>query len=261
MSIVKKFKNIFLLKWETTKETQISFILGFLIILSSISLKYFNLDILIGQIGFFIVRDLIMVIILGFTIPIYYILVVKKERLKDIGVTTNKLFISIILNLIFSILILLQFILNSEKAWMEILFNRGSIPKIFYIMVVGIFEVTFFYEFLRKSFEKAFGVFPSIILSALFYSFHHIGFQPEILKLFLVGIFFASISSITNNVLTIYPFFWGVGGIWDILIENRKLTEIMRYTWIKYSLIRGIIILILMTIFFYYLFFVKKRNS
>jgi hypothetical protein len=127
-------------------------------------------------------------------------------------------------------------------------------------MIVGFFEILFFYEFLRRNFEKAFGTIPSIILAAFFYSFHHIGFQPELIKLFLVGIFFASVSRLTNNILVIYPFFWGVGGIWDILVEHHKSSKIMEFAWIKYSMIRALLILVLIIIFLGYIIYIKKRK-
>lgn len=51
----------------------------------------------------------------------------------------------------------------------------------------------FIYGFLRDQFERAFGMIPAVILTAIFYSFHHDGFQPEFLKLFWVGIIYVSV--------------------------------------------------------------------
>lgn len=89
-----------------------------------------------------------------------------------------------------------------------------------YILVAGIFEMTFIYGYLRASFEKAFGIIPAIVLTSAFYSFHHAGFQPEFLHLFFVGLMYCSVYYITQNLLIIFPFFWGVGALWDVIVSS-----------------------------------------
>ena len=100
--------------------------------------------------------------------------------------------------------------------------------------MAGAFEVLFFYCFQRTLFEQAFGMIPGIILAALFYSFHHIGFQPEFGKLLWVGLMYAVVSRLGNSAFVIYPFFWGVGGCYDVLVQSQKVSPIF------YSGIRSI---------------------
>ena len=95
-----------------------------------------------------------------------------------------------------------------------------------YILVAGIFEMTFIYGYLRASFERAFGIIPSILLTAAFYSFHHAGFQPEFLHLFFVGLMYCSVYYITQKLLIIFPFFWGVGALWDVIVSSEAGDEI-----------------------------------
>jgi hypothetical protein len=97
----------------------------------------------------------------------------------------------------------------------------------------------FFYGFLRTLFEKAFGIVPGIILAALFYSFHHIGFQPEYGKLIFVGLLYAVVYRLGNNALLLYPFFLGVGGAYDVLIQSEAVSPI------QYPEIRTVYLLIL----------------
>jgi len=70
-------------------------------------------------------------------------------------------------------------------------------------------------------------VIPAILLAAVFYSFHHIGFQPEFLQLFFVGVMYAAVYRTGNSVLLIYPFFWGVGALYNVLIQSREVSSIM----------------------------------
>jgi len=105
--------------------------------------------------------------------------------------------------------------------------DAEALMKITVILCAGVFEVIFFYGFQRTLFERAFGTVPAIILAALFYSFHHIGFQPEFLQLFFVGVMYAAVYRAGNSVLLIYPFFWGIGASYNVLIQSKKVSSIM----------------------------------
>jgi membrane protease YdiL (CAAX protease family) len=109
-------------------------------------------------------------------------------------------------------------------------------------MLALCFELVFFYAFLRTLFERAFGVVPAVILSALFYAFHHMGFQPEYGKLIFVGLLYAIPYRIGNSALLIFPFFLGVGGIYDVLIQSQKVSTIL-YPEIR-TLYLGVLILV-----------------
>lgn len=248
-------KDILKLRWKLTKDTAIAFILGSLVIISSIVLLLFAADTIANRIGFFIVRDIIMVFVLGYAFPLYYTKIIKNEAFSELGIKKENWLPSIILNVVFAIFLLFQFIFLSDEE-VEILLSSKAIGPIFYLMVMGIFEIIFFYGFLRQKFEDAFGIIPGIVLAALFYSFHHIGFQPEFFKLFFVGIMYASVFRITKNALAIYPFFWGIGATWDVLVSFGAMEQLAD-AWIKAYIVFG-----LMIIFMIYLIRkVKKEHG
>jgi len=250
MKIKNFLKSLFHLKYQPTKDTAIAFVLGFLVIAISFGLFLFSGDTATDEIGFFVLRDLVMIFSLGFAFPLYYVLIIRKESLSEFGITRQKWLISLVVGVVLAILLLFQFISEAGEVGQEILLSSEAIGPIFYIMVAGIFEVIFFYAFLRQRFENAFGIIPGIILAALFYSFHHAGFQPEFMKLFFVGIMYASVFRITKNALIIYPFFWGVGACWDVLVSFGAMKE-LEGAWVK-----GLVTLILMIILIGYL---KRR--
>ena len=137
------------------------------------------------------------------------------------------------MGLVFATLLLIQFTTESAEIGQEVFLRAEVFITVCYIFVAGIFEMTFIYGFLRRVFEKSFGLIPGIVLTSLFYSFHHAGFQPEFGKLILVGIMYASSYRITNNLLIIFPLFWGVGATWDVLV-NFGTTELEGiYTLLK----------------------------
>ena len=139
------------------------------------------------------------------------------------GFTKRKWLASVILNIFFAGGLLAMFL---SKQVPENAISLQNFYGAFYILVAGIFEMTFIYGFLRMSFEKAFGIIPAIIMTSAFYSLHHAGFQPEFLHLFLVGLMYCSVLYITKNMLVIFPFFWGVGALWDVLVSSEAGDEI-----------------------------------
>ena len=70
-----------------------------------------------------------------------------------------------------------------------------------------LFEEVFFRGFLQTRFEKAFGIFPAIVLSGLTFSLYHLVYPAYrdfnlLMILFFVGMFFAVAFRVTSNVIT-----------------------------------------------------------
>ncbi|MFH1612585.1 MAG: CPBP family glutamic-type intramembrane protease [bacterium] len=158
---------------------------------------------------------------------------------KDFGLSIKRWYIYLPINIILSILLLFLFLEDYPDA--KIVFDSNTIAKIGYIMIAGVFETIVFYAFLRKIFENAFGIIPAILLASIAYSFHHAGFQPEFLKLIFVGILYASVFRAGNSALLIYPFFWGVGACFDVLVQSEVVDEIL-YPGIRLTIILSLLI-------------------
>lgn len=199
-------------------------------------------------------RDVCMMLGVGFAFVFYYVLIRKKESLEIIGITKNKLKRSLCLNIVFAIALLLQFMSAGEK----LVFNRETLYAIVYIFAAGIFEMVFIYGFLRCFFERAFGIIPAIILTAICYSLHHAGFQPEFGKLFFVGIMYVVVFYFTKNIFVIFPFFWGVGAIWDVLVQSTAGESLTSFTYFMV----GLIVLVLMIVIsLYYNKLIEKTKA
>lgn len=254
-----QLKNLFTFRFNITRDTIVTFLLGTLVIISSSLLLLFGFDTLGRRLGFYFFRDFIMIFILGFAAPLYYVLFIKKESLSLIGITKRKWFINLVIGLFLAVLLTFQFY-NESGTKVQIVFsNLKVIGPVFYLMLVGgIFEVLFFYGFMRQMFEDAFGIIPGILLTAIFYSFHHIGFQPEFVKLIWVGIIMATLVRITKNSLIIYPFFWGVGACWDVLVHSqvKGIENIYFDIWQ-----RTIIIFSMMIVFSLFLFWKLHKKT
>lgn len=210
------------LHFDIDKENIFGLICGLIMVLLSMAMTLFN-----SGISNIILRDILMIIFLGFFTPIYYILIIKKKDLSVLGIHKKKLAVSLAINVITGISLLAMFI---SKNTQDISFNINSFYAVTYILVAGIFEMVFIYGFLRYEFERALGILPAILITAAFYSLHHAGFQPEFSKLFFVGIMYVTVFYFTQNIFSIFPFFWGVGAIWDVLVSSEAGNQIKNET-------------------------------
>ncbi len=209
-------------RFNFTKDTAVAFGAGAVMIFLSLIMLLFGGDSFIDKAMSFILRDLLMIFGLGIVFVSLYVW--KKDgSVKAIGFTGRKNILSLLLNFILAAGLLTMFLKEEKPAGILEIKNLYAAA---YILVAGIFEMTFIYGYLRASFEKAFGIIPSILLTAAFYSFHHAGFQPEFLHLFFVGLMYCSVYYITQNLLIIFPFFWGVGALWDVIVSSEAGEEI-----------------------------------
>jgi hypothetical protein len=226
-----------LFRWQPSREIFIPIIAGFVVLGLSV------LMIPTREVPWvsILIRDIGMIFLAGLFFPLVYM---KRfgSTFKDFGLTLKRWYIVIPINFVLGVLLFLLFI--SENPNTKLFIDGKTLTNISFIMLSGVFEVVFFYSFQRTLFEQAFGIIPGIILAALFYSFHHLGFQPEFGKLFFVGLMYATTFRIGNSVFIIYPFFWGVGGCYDVLIQSQKVSPIL-YPGIR-SLYLGILIIALL---------------
>lgn len=210
-----EMKNLFC--WKLSGKTLLAFCLGALMILLSILMLPFTSSSTLDTTISIMIRDVLMILGLGVVFVSLYCKKNGENSWSELGMNKNKIILSIILNIFFAIGLLSVF-LKAGKPY-----NLWSLENLFggtYIVAAGIFEMLFIYGYLRSEFARAFGIIPSIILTAIFYSFHHAGFQPEFFHLFCVGIMYAVTVSITGNLFIIFPFFWGVGALWDVLVSS-----------------------------------------
>ena len=232
---IKILSNLF--RWQPSRETLISTMGGFIILgLSALmiptrKIPWVNI----------LIRDVGMIFLVGIFFPLAYMKHFGRS-FKGFGLTSKRWYLVFPINFGLGVLLLLLFL--SENSDVQFHIDGRNLKSISFIMLAGVFEVVFFYSFQRTLYERAFGIIPGIILAALFYSFHHLGFQPEFGKLFFVGLMYATTFRIGNSAFMIYPFFWGVGGCYDVLVQSQKVLPI-HYPGIR-SLYLGVLIIALL---------------
>ncbi len=200
-----------------TGETFTALAAGAVMIALSLLMIPFSGDLMSDKIVSFLLRDVLMIFGLGIVFVSVYADRKGRQVFADMGFTKRRSVLSLILDIVLAAGLAAVFMKDGMPQDLSDVTNLFAAA---YILTAGVFEMTFIYGFLRMSFEKAFGIIPAIILTSAFYSFHHAGFQPEFLHLFLVGLMYCSVYYITGNMLIIFPFFWGVGALWDVIISS-----------------------------------------
>lgn len=228
-----RWKTLFGFRWQPSRWTWLAALLTVLVFLSSAAILPFE-----GRSAHpaaVILSTFLMRLVLGVAVPLWFVLVLQGGKLADLGITRRRLPLMLGISLVLAVL---QGLLFSQEAGIPLQFNGNQIPALAFILVSGIFELVFFYGYLQGEFEKAFGLIPSILLAALAYSAHHIGFQPgAYMELFFVGILYIGIfRAAGRNAFVLYPFAWGVGACWDVLLDDQISSPSFRW-WVALTLL------------------------
>lgn len=150
----------------------------------------------------------------------------------------------IAISIILSILLFFQMAFNIGFENIRVT-SLVQIEGAFYVMVTNIVEVLFFACFIRYYIEKSLGLILGIVIAAAFFSLHHAGFQPEYIKLFIVGLVFISIIRIANHWLIAFPFWW-VGGVFDVMFGSEATALV---DWTGFTVYSVIILAVIIGLF------------
>jgi len=210
-----------LLRWQPSRETLVALVAGVVVLgLSAAMIAFEKLPWISIAI-----RDVGQIFLVGILFPLVYIQRSGKGW-AEFGFSFKKWPIFLVINLVLGVLLFFMFLSESPPP-ADFRLNAPTVWSAAYVMLALCFELVFFYAFLRTLFERAFGIVPAIILTALFYAFHHIGFQPEYGKLVFVGLLYSTTYRLGNSALLVFPFFLGVGGIYDVLIQSEVVSPIL----------------------------------
>jgi membrane protease YdiL (CAAX protease family) len=206
--------------WNPSRHTVLALAAG----LASVALSASLIPLSGSAVPTAVLRDFAQVFLLGILLPLGFLLRTKMQP-REFGFHTQRWLVFLAINLALAIGLLVQF-RRSDPLPPGFNWEPSHLWLASYVMLTLVFELVFFYGFLRTLFERAFGAVAGVILAAAFYAFHHMGFQPEYAKLFLVGILYATVFRLGNSALLIFPFFLGVGGVYDVLFKSKVVSPV-----------------------------------
>ena len=216
-----KYNASRLFRWRPSNETLIPAVTGLIVITLSVAmipvqdLPWLSI----------VIRDIVQIFLIGILFPLVY-MQRSGNRFAEFGLSLKRWHIFLPINLVLGVLVLLMFLSKSPPPD-DFHLNAPVLWKAGYVLCAVFFELVFFYGFLRTLFERALGIVPAIVITACFYAFHHMGSQPEYGKLFLVGLVYATVYRLGNSALLIFPFFLGVGGTYDVLVQSQVVSPVL----------------------------------
>jgi membrane protease YdiL (CAAX protease family) len=159
--------------------------------------------------------------IFGVGIPLYWMVVVRKRPLSDLGITTRWLDVSIGLQIVFGSLQYFGTLANVRLPAFE-----NLVPLIALSLAIGLFEAIFWRGWVLLRLEQSFGIIPAILVGSALYAAYHIGYampMEEMTFLFFIGVMFAVIFRLTKNIFILWPFFQPMGQLVTLINDHLSL--------------------------------------
>lgn len=217
-ALIVRRKEAFVVRWQLTRHTWVAVATGLVVFGMSAGLLLLEKDSWWKDVIIYVP----MWAVCGFAVPWIYSLFVERSTPASMGLTRERLKLSLILNVVLGGFFLLLIISEGDLSKIDPgVFGRGT----FVLMIGGLFELFLYYCFIHLRLEKAFGIIPAIFLTSIIYVSWHTGTQlpleanpvEAVWKLFFVGVMYQSVFSITRNLLTIWPFFFAGGVLIDFV--------------------------------------------
>ena len=94
------------------------------------------------------------------------------------------------------------------------------------VIAIGFFEAIFWRGWVLLRLEEAFGIIPAILVGLVLCAAYHIGYgmaASKMIALFFVGVMFAMVFRLTNNVFILWPIFQPMGQLVTLIRDGLTL--------------------------------------
>jgi hypothetical protein len=218
--LVGIFKQIFTFRWKPSWDLLVVGISWLLVVGALYTATFVVTSTAGGGFPYFAVYGILMAGLFGIGIPLFWMVVIRKRPLSDLGITFKRWRISILIQLVLAALLYLigpKFHINS---FMEF------IPLTALALAIGFFEAVFWRGWMVSRLEESFGMIPAILLGSSLYALYHLGYGmswSDMLFLFFIGIMFAIVFKLTGSVLVLWPVFQPMGQLITLTEDGLSL--------------------------------------
>lgn len=213
-------RNVFSVRWKPSKDLLVVTLSWVLVVGALYTATVIVGSDVWGGMAYFVLYAVVGAMFFGVGLPLYWMIIVRRRNLSELGITTRGLGLSLVLQLVFAAL---QFIGTLAKTLFPPF--EEFFPLIALALCIGFFEAIFWRGWVLLRLEESFGMIPAIILGSALYAAYHIGYgmpSSEMIFLFFIGIMFAVVFRITKNVFILYPIFQPMGQL--VTLIKDKLT-------------------------------------
>lgn len=214
-------KTIFTIRWQPNRDL-IAIIVSWVLVVAALYTATFVVGSTVaGGMAYFGLYAVLGATLFGIGIPLYWTVAVRKRPVSDLGLTRERLGLSIVLQLAFAAL---QF--SGAYRGLKIPTMESLLPLIALSLAIGFFKSIFWRGWVLLRLEEAFGFLPALILGSALYAAYHIGYgmpASEMVFLFFIGVMYAVAFRITKNVFMLWPVFQPMGQLVTLIKDGLSL--------------------------------------
>ncbi len=214
-------KQFFEIHWKPNKDFAAVVLSCFLVVGSLYTATVIVGSNVWGGMAYFILYAVVGALLFGVGLPLYWMVVVRKRPIADLGFTTRWLGVSIILQLVFAGFQFMGTLAKNPLPPFEEL-----VPLIALALSIGFFEAVFWRGWVLLRLEESFGTIPAILFGSALYAAYHIGYgmpASEMIFLFFIGLMFATVFRLTKNVFILWPIFQPMGQLVTLIKDGLTL--------------------------------------
>jgi hypothetical protein len=220
-STATPLKQVLSIRWNLGKDLAVV-ALSWLLVVGAL----YTATVIVGQtvwggLAYFFLYAVVGATLFGIGIPLYWMTVVRRRSIADLGLTTKRWGLSLVLQVIFATLLYFGTFAKVQLPPIEEL-----LPLVALALTIGFFEAVFWRGWVLLRLEEAFGIIPAILLGSALYAAYHIGYGmplSEMIFLFFIGILFAVVFRLTKNILILWPVFQPMGQL--VTLIKDQLTQ------------------------------------
>lgn len=216
-----KAHQIFSMHWKPNKDLAIVALSWVLVVGALYTATNIVGQAVWGGMAYFLFYAIIGAALFGVGIPLYWMVVVRRRPVAELGLTTQRVGLSLGLQLGLAALLYVVTLARVQLPSLDQL-----IPLVALAVTIGFFEAVFWRGWVLLRLEEAFGIIPAIVLGSALYATYHIGYgmpAGEMVFLFFVGILFAVVFRVTKSVLILWPLFQPMGQLVTLVRDGLTL--------------------------------------
>lgn len=245
-------KYIFAVHWKPSRDLAAVALSWILVVGALYTATVFVGQDVWGGMAYFILYALVGATLFGVGIPLYWMVIVRRRSLVDLGFTSHHLVLSIILQLVFAALQYIGTLLKSGFPPFDQL-----LPLLALVLAIGFFEAVFWRGWVLLRLEEAFGIIPGIVIGSALYAAYHIGYgmpSNEMIFLFFIGLMFSIIFQLTKNIFILWPVFQPMGQLVTLIKDRLTLPFLATIGFAE------VLIVMLLLVWFANRFYKKHHN-
>ena len=217
-NFIKKILNV---RWKPTRDL-VAVLVSWILVVGAL----YTATVIVGAevwggMAYFFLYAVLAAGIFGVGFPLYWMTVVRKRPLSDLGISTRGLWFSLGLQLVFAAI---QYGGTLAKSGLPAF--EKFVPLLALALCIGFFEALFWRGWVLLRLEEAFGVLPAILLGSVLYAAYHIGYGmplSEMTFLFFIGVMYAIAFRLTKNIFILWPIFQPMGQLVTLVKDGLDL--------------------------------------